>query len=244
MDTSQKTNASCQNNMENIKMSPNDQLPKPIPTINKENFPCDNVDSTNIPYNHVENCSEVDKKRNIYSRPVFDRMCASLEEDKLKDHVTPPVQRASVLSDGEIHHEHTEVLNTDKLNLVENEDENKRHSSGSISSLKKLWEKETGGHNIDKPSENAKKMCPKIMTQQLESRMKRSFEMPDTSDQKISSTQSDSGEPEKSSRNNLVSWKSSPPLQLKSNSNLIEILELMRSKRRFEKSREYWIIKM
>ncbi|XP_055933406.1 tyrosine-protein kinase Abl-like isoform X2 [Argiope bruennichi] len=222
MDASQTTNTSNYNNTEITKPSPTDQLPKNIPTINKENIQCDNLDSSSVVHNHVvENCSEIEKKRNIYSKPVFDRMCASLEEDKLKDHVTPPVQRTSVLSDGEIKHEHTEISNPDKANLVESEDENKRHSSGSISSLKKLWEKETGGHNFEKSSENSKKMCPKIMAQQLESRMKRSFEMPETSDQKISSTHSDSGEPEKSSRNNLVSWKSSPPLQPKSNSNLV-----------------------
>lgn len=53
------------------------------------------------------------------------------------------------------------------------------------------------------------------MTQQLESRMKRSFEMPDSnSDQKISGAQSDTGEVEKCGR---ISWKSSPPLQTKSN---------------------------
>ncbi|GFR00071.1 tyrosine-protein kinase Abl [Trichonephila clavata] len=219
MGASQTPNAPIQNNIENVKASPTDQLPKTVPNINKENVQCDNVDSTSTVFNHVvENCSELDKKRNIYSKPVFDRMCASLEEDKLKDHIASPVQRTSVLSDGEIRHENTEI-NSEKTNLVEIEDDNKRHSSGSISSLKKLWEKETGGHSFEKPSENPKKMCPKITTQQIESRIKRSFEVLDTTEQKISSAQSDSGEPEKDSRNNLMSWKSSPPLQPKSNSN-------------------------
>ncbi|XP_035211836.1 tyrosine-protein kinase Abl-like isoform X2 [Stegodyphus dumicola] len=228
--TSAQTVETSQNNNEGAitKTSPIDQSPKIELQVTKEkspleNNPCDSIETASITTNHVsENHIDVDKKRNIYSKPVLERMCASLEEDKLKDHITPPVQRTSVLSDGEIKHETTEVSNPDKTSVVEGEDENKRHSSGSISSLKKLWEKESGGHSFEKPPEGIKKICPKIMTQQLESRMKRSFEMPDTHDQKISSTQSDSGETEKSSRNNLVSWKSSPPLQIKSNSNHIK----------------------
>lgn len=207
-----------QNSLES-KSSPTDQFKKSIPAICKEKVQCDITDSANVNHNHVmENSSELDKKR-IYSKPILDRMCASLEEDKLKEHIAPPVQRTSVLSDGEIRQEQTEVPNPDKTNLIETEDENKRLSSGSIHSLKKLWEKESGGHSFEKPSESVKKICPKIMAHQLETRMKRSFEMPDANDPKISSTQSDTGEAEKVSRNNLVSWKSSPPLQTKSNSN-------------------------
>lgn len=212
-----QTDVTSKNNSETAlsKTSPLDQSPKIDlkDKVSNESIPCDKLDSVSITYNHIsENNSEVEKKRSIYSKPVLDRMCASLEEDKLKD----PAQRASVLSDGEIRHEN-DLPNPDKLNVVDSEDENKRHSSGSISSLKKLWEKETGGHSFEKPADGIKKACPKIMTQQFETRMKRSFEMPDNNDQKISSTLSDSGETEKSGRNNLVSWKSSPPLQTKAN---------------------------
>lgn len=208
--------ATSKNNPDNVaKTSPLDQSAKleVLDKVSVENTSCDKIDSVSITYNHVpENNNEAERKRNIYSKPVLDRMCASLEEDKLKDPNT--IQRTSVLSDGQIQHE-TESPNLDKLNVVENDDENKRHSSGSISSLKKLWEKESGGHSFEKPADGIKKPCPKIMTQQLESRMKRSFEMPDSnSDQKISGAQSDTGEVEKCGR---ISWKSSPPLQAKSN---------------------------
>ena len=209
-----QTEAANKNNLDSVlKTSPLDQTAKVgvLDKISTENISCDKLDSVSITYNHVsDNNNEAERKRNIYSKPVLDRMCASLEEDKLKD----PTQRTSVLSDGEIRHEN-DSLNVDKLNVAENDDENKRHSSGSISSLKKLWEKESGGHSFEKPADGIKKPCPKIMTQQLESRMKRSFEMPDSnSDQKISGAQSDTGEAEKCGR---ISWKSSPPLQTKSN---------------------------
>ncbi|XP_054706918.1 tyrosine-protein kinase Abl-like [Uloborus diversus] len=219
--SAQTSDAAQQNNdAASTKISPIDQ-PLKVETNSKEKVRNENamnekIENISITYNHVaESCNEVDKKRSVYSKPVMDRMCASLEEDKLKDHITTPVQRTSVLSDGEIRHETTEIVNPEKVSIVDIDDENKRHSSGSISSLKKLWEKETGGHSYEKSIDCVKKVAPKIMTQQLESRMKRSFEMPDNAEQKISSTQSDSGDTEKSSRNNLLSWKSSPPLQIK-----------------------------
>nr|XP_042903956.1 tyrosine-protein kinase Abl isoform X1 [Parasteatoda tepidariorum] len=196
-----------------------EQIPKPISKTDKiisNNSQCDNSETTSNLLNHAP---EQDKKRIIYSKPVLDRMCASLEEDKFKDSIAPPVQRTSVLSDGDTRHEITEITNPDKTNLVE-DDESKRHSSGSISSLKKLWEKDADSHSVDKPNDTLKKVCPKIMAQQLESRMKRSFELPDSKDQKIiGSAQSDTGEAEKGSRNNLLTWKGSPPLQNKSNIN-------------------------
>ncbi|KAG8193740.1 hypothetical protein JTE90_005038 [Oedothorax gibbosus] len=219
VETGTETSQSNQNSSES-KPSPSDQFQKSVPAICREKVQCDITNSSNLSHNHVENSSDLDKKR-IYSKPILDRMCASLEEDKLKEHMTPPTQRTSVLSDGDgiRQEQQAEVPNPDKTNLLDTEDENKRLSSGSIHSLKKLWEKESGGHSFEKPSENAKKICPKIMAHQLETRMKRSFEMPDANDPKISSTQSDTGDPEKTSRNNLGPWKSSPPLQTKSNTN-------------------------
>ncbi|XP_067145465.1 tyrosine-protein kinase ABL1 isoform X3 [Centruroides vittatus] len=118
--------------------------------INETEFQGDNIP--------IEN----DKRLGSCNEEYSHRLSESLEDEKQDD-----VGSSKTLSDKDLTKIETEGSERSSLQLDE---EGRRHSSGSISSLKKLWEKEAGCHEADR-ADVGRRVAPKVMAQQLESRL-------------------------------------------------------------------------